>query len=153
MADSPKISSSLHLLTEEQAESFRKATAAFAKAFTSSTPPEDEPSPEVIERTARDRLTDEEVHDRKADRELRAEYAKKAFRLARCILIFWGAVVVLEGIWSAITGGKVQLLSDKALIAITAGATANVFAAFLGVIRGLFPGREKASKAPGTWRG
>ncbi len=32
-----------------------------------------------------------------------------------------------------------QMLSDNILIAITTGATINVLAAFLGVIRGLFP--------------
>jgi hypothetical protein len=32
-----------------------------------------------------------------------------------------------------------QVISDTALIAITTGVTVNVLAAFLGVIRGLFP--------------
>ena len=37
----------------------------------------------------------------------------------------------------------VQTLSDKVVIAITTATTLNLFAAFLGVIRGLFPsGKE-----------
>lgn len=32
-----------------------------------------------------------------------------------------------------------EIFSDEVLIAVTAASTLNLFAAFLGVIRGLFP--------------
>lgn len=38
------------------------------------------------------------------------------------------------------------MISDNALIAITTGVTVNVLAAFLGVIRGLFPPSESGKK-------
>ena len=102
---------------------------------------EDEPA-KIAERR-RDALIDEDIQDRQADRDLRKEYANKAFKLARDILSVWALVILSEGMCTIFTCGKVQLFSDKTMIAITAGATANVFAAFLGVIRGLFPVRSK----------
>jgi hypothetical protein len=98
------------------------------------------------ERSTVERLADEDIRDRQADRDLREKYAKKAFILACAILIFWGVIIITVGLWFGCSGEKVQPLSDKVLMAITAGATANVFAAFLGVIRGLFPGREKSHR-------
>ena len=112
----------------------------------SATPAKDVLDAELAERGGDERIVNEDVRDRQADRELRAKYADKAFRLARAILIFWALAMAVVGLWFGCSGGRVQILSDKVLIAITAGATANVFTAFLGVIRGLFPGRDKNNK-------
>lgn len=38
--------------------------------------------------------------------------------------------------------------SDQVLIAVTTGVTVSVLAAFLGVIRGLFPGKDERAPAP-----
>ncbi|MGT5125632.1 hypothetical protein ACRWGX_10645, partial [Escherichia coli] len=40
----------------------------------------------------------------------------------------------------------IQIFSDKVLIAITTAVTLNVFAAFLGVIRGLFPSGKSSGE-------
>jgi len=78
----------------------------------------------------------------KRDMRLRKEYAGKAYWLAVAGVVFWviafAAYAVVRGVW-----GK-EIFSDGIMISITAGATINVAAAFLGVIRGLFP----ASHAP-----
>lgn len=42
----------------------------------------------------------------------------------------------------------IELWSDQILIAVTTGVTVSVLAAFLGVIRGLFPGKDEPVPAP-----
>lgn len=73
----------------------------------------------------------------KRDMRLRKEYAGKAYWLAVAGVIFWVlaflAYAVVKGVWDK------EIFSDSVMISITAGATVNVAAAFLGVIRGLFP--------------
>jgi hypothetical protein len=68
---------------------------------------------------------------------LRKTYASKAFWLAASGVIFWCAIFATVAIVNIVKGRPV--LSDAALITLTTGATVNVIAAFLGVIRGLFP--------------
>lgn len=46
-----------------------------------------------------------------------------------------------QGVIKAVTG--IEMWSDKVIIAATTGVTVSVLAAFLGVIRGLFPNGEK----------
>lgn len=89
----------------------------------------------------RERLVAEKIEDHKANRALRNRYAGKAYNLACAGLIFWGLAVSGSGIAHSATGRS--MLSDSVLIAITTGATINVLAAFLGVIRGLFPASGK----------
>jgi len=102
----------------------------------------EEDTPASKERSTEERLTDEDIEDRKADRALRRDYARNACWLVVGILSFWAIIVLGVAIWSGCTGGRVRPLSDTVLIAITTGATANVFAAFLSVIRGLFPSKQ-----------
>ena len=92
------------------------------------------------------RLVTERVEDHKANRQLRNKYASKAYNLACGGLVFWGVAISATAIAYGATGR--QMFSDKVLIAITTGATINVLAAFLGVIRGLFPsgGEQQRSK-------
>lgn len=94
-------------------------------------------------------LIEQEVENHKANRELRNKYAGKAYDLACGGLVFWGIAISTNGIVFGLTGR--HMLSDKVLIAITTGATINVLAAFLGVIRGLFPspGKDKEEKKAG----
>lgn len=82
-------------------------------------------------------LIEQEVENHKANRELRREYAEKAYQLAKGGIAFWIIALSATGIVSAVSGK--QMLDDKIMIAITTGSTVNVLAAFLGVIRGLFP--------------
>lgn len=95
--------------------------------------------------TVKEDLFFEEVYNQKANRELRSTYADKAHELASGCIQFWGVLISANGIIYGLTGKL--MISDTALIAITTGVTINVLAAFLGVIRGLFPSdRTKIKK-------
>jgi hypothetical protein len=87
------------------------------------------------------RLVDQEVQNHIANRKLRENYSEKAYQIAKGGICFWIISLSATGIIFGITGK--QMLSDKILIAITTGATVNTLAAFLGVIRGLFPSNAK----------
>lgn len=67
---------------------------------------------------------------------LRETYANKAYKVAKYGLYWWGVVILLSAVGKGV--GK-DIITDKVLIAITTASTLNLFAAFLGVIRGLFP--------------
>ncbi|WP_249406297.1 hypothetical protein [Pantoea agglomerans] len=82
----------------------------------------------------------QDVEDRKSNRELRDKYAGKAYKVAKYGL-YWWAIVLLLSVVGKVVG--VELFSDSVLIAITSASTLNLFAAFLGVIRGLFPSATK----------
>jgi hypothetical protein len=87
------------------------------------------------------RLYYEAAEDMAANRVLREKYAGKAYDLSAGCISFWVVAVSAQGIMKALTG--VELFSDSIIIAITTGVTVNVLAAFLGVIRGLFPNGNK----------
>jgi len=83
---------------------------------------------------------EQDVADRIANRNLRAKFAGKAYKVAKLGLYGWAMLLIITIIGNVI---GVQTLSDKVVIAITTATTLNLFAAFLGVIRGLFPsGKE-----------
>lgn len=84
-----------------------------------------------------DVLINEEAENQKANRALRSKYASKAHDLASGCIQFWAVLISANGIIYVLTGK--QMVSDTAIIAVTTGVTINVLAAFLGVIRGLFP--------------
>ncbi|MFM0292788.1 MULTISPECIES: hypothetical protein [Paraburkholderia] len=117
-------------------------------AIPANSPNEDEPPASGSDAPRKDDnnvlLIEQEVENHKANRELRNKYAGKAYDLACGGLVFWGVALSATGIVFVLTGR--QMLSDKVLIAITTGATVNVLAAFLGVIRGLFPNASGAPK-------
>ena len=85
-----------------------------------------------------DALQYQDVEDRTANRELRQRFAEKAYKVAKYGLYWWAVVLLLSAV-GKITG--VEVFSDNVLIAVTSASTLNLFAAFLGVIRGLFPSR------------
>ncbi|EKJ3828924.1 hypothetical protein PG459_004345 [Salmonella enterica] len=78
----------------------------------------------------------QEVEDRIADRALREKFGDKAYKVVRKTLYGWSWLLA---IYAALKFRfQVEIFSDNVLIAITSAVTLNVFAAFLGVIRGLF---------------
>ncbi|HEI6739464.1 TPA: hypothetical protein SJ142_004029 [Yersinia enterocolitica] len=86
--------------------------------------------------TGADDIAPQLVEDAKSYRKLREVFAKKAYKVAKKSLYGWALLLFIQG-WFSLIG--VDIFSDKVLIAITTAVTLNVFAAFLGVIRGLFP--------------
>lgn len=83
-----------------------------------------------------DALVIQEIEDRKADRALREKFGDKAYKVVRKTLYGWAILLFCYGI-SKIWG--YEIFPNEVMIAITTAVTLNVFAAFLGVIRGLFP--------------
>lgn len=76
------------------------------------------------------------LENKKQNRELRKDFAYKAYEIACGCLSFWIVIVCLSAIVSFVTGRV--FLSDTALGIVTTGVTVNVFAALLTVIKGLF---------------
>ncbi|EEZ5179905.1 hypothetical protein C3U89_001956 [Escherichia coli] len=83
-----------------------------------------------------DNLNAQRAADAKSNRELREKFAEKAYKVAKYGLYWWATVLLLSATGRAM--GK-EIFSDEVLIAVTAASTLNLFAAFLGVIRWLFP--------------
>lgn len=69
-------------------------------------------------------------------RELRERFAGKAYKVVKYGLYFWGCLCFIYIIGNAC--GK-PVIHDDVMIAVTTATTLNLFAAFLGVIKGLFP--------------
>lgn len=105
---------------------------------------EDVPPASEIGREDRNRIIDEHVEDRKAERDLRKKYAGLAFRFAVGGVIFWALLLIWTGCATYYT--TKPPFSDNLLVAITTATSVNLFAAFLGVIRGLFPANGKKEK-------
>lgn len=85
---------------------------------------------------------DQENHEQKisnliADRQLRERYGFKAYKVVKKSL--WGWAILLAIYAACKFFYDKELFSENVLIAITSATTLNIFAAFLGVIRGLFP--------------
>lgn len=71
------------------------------------------------------------------DMDLREKHAEKAVGLAQVAVGCWIFLFALTGCVNLAQGR--QFLTDKALVTLTAGATVNVIAVFLVVVKGLFP--------------
>lgn len=93
-----------------------------------------------------DGLPREAIADRRANRWLRQTYARRAYGMAAVCIGMWMLILAIQGGIKALTG--IELWSDQVLIAVTTGVTVSVLAAFLGVIRGLFPGKDEPVPAP-----
>lgn len=106
------------------------------------------------ERVEKDRLESEVEHlkakyeAKRADIALRTKYAEKAFELASWAVWFWMVMFTATAITNT-TMGK-PALSDNALITLTSGATINVIAVCLVVVRGLFPTKQKREEKGGS---
>ncbi|AUU15527.1 hypothetical protein MC53_016570 [Proteus mirabilis] len=83
----------------------------------------------------------EDIEDRKADRALREKFGDKAYNVVKKTLYGW-AVVLITTAFCKLFFDK-EVFTDTVLVAITSAVTLNTFAAFLGVIRGLFPSNRK----------
>ncbi|WP_085166146.1 hypothetical protein [Gilliamella bombi] len=84
----------------------------------------------------------EEIEDIKANRELRDKYLFKAFKVVKKSLWGWAILLFVYGVVKFLTrheNGGFEIFSDQVLIATTSATTLNIFAAFLSLIRGLFP--------------
>ncbi|EHL6026559.1 TPA: hypothetical protein RMT45_001011 [Escherichia coli] len=103
---------------------------------------EDEPPSSEVS-TRGDNVTPQSVEDAKSYRKLREVFAEKAYKVAKKSLYGWAILLFAQG-WFSLIG--IQIFSDKVLIAITTAVTLNVFAAFLGVIRGLFPSGKSSGE-------
>ncbi|WP_067065636.1 hypothetical protein [Roseateles chitosanitabidus] len=97
-----------------------------------------------MDQVGADQLRFEITADMRSNRELREKYASKAYGLALACLALWAICVGAQGVVNAISG--IEMWSDQVLIAVTTGVTVSVLAAFLGVIRGLFPGKGQEAE-------
>lgn len=78
----------------------------------------------------------QQIENHKADRDLRERFGNKAYRVVKKSLYGWAILLIIYGLCKFF--GR-EVFPEKVMLAITAAVTLNVFAAFLGVIRGLFP--------------
>ncbi|MBP3195362.1 MAG: hypothetical protein J6M05_06825 [Cardiobacteriaceae bacterium] len=85
--------------------------------------------------TYRELFLQEEAENLRSYRQLREDFARKIFRIAVAILIFWSCISAF-----LIVGNffKISLMTEKQYIACTAGCTIYVFAAFITVVKGVF---------------
>lgn len=92
---------------------------------------------------SRSKLHDEKANDLIANRGLRDKYSFKAFKVVKKSLWGWAILLFVYGVTKFLTrhenNGGFEIFSDHVLIAITTATSLNIFAAFLSLIRGLFP--------------
>lgn len=112
--------------------------------------PDQDEQPEIENRLVErdDSELREKLKDQKAERKLRKKYAGRAFWFAVGGVSFWALLLVWTG--CATYYATKPPFSDNVLIAITTATSINLFAAFLGVIRGLFPTSGRRGKTEGT---
>jgi hypothetical protein len=94
------------------------------------------------EKRVRVSIKQEQFEREKADRQLRDKYSFKAFKVVKKSLWGWAILLFVYGVVKFLTRhekGGFEIFSDQVLIAITTATTLNIFAAFLSLIRGLFP--------------
>ncbi|MEI9697297.1 hypothetical protein MNY64_05155 [Moellerella wisconsensis] len=88
-----------------------------------------------------DSIANQNIKDRIADRALREKFGDKAYNVVKKTLFGWAVVLIATAFCKLFF--NVEIFSDTVLVAITSAVTLNTFAAFLGVIRGLFPSNRK----------
>lgn len=88
-----------------------------------------------------DAIQKETAANMRHNRGLRETYADRAYKLAEGCISFWVVMLGCQGVVKVVAG--VSMWSDNVIIAATTGVTVSVLAAFLGVIRGLFPNGDK----------
>jgi len=137
-------------LAEFDKPSFEIPPSAVPKAPEPGVPPQLEDVPPLSEqgrgdvnRLISEMIASQQVEDMKAERKLRKKYASLAFKFAVGGSLFWAFLLIWTGFASYYT--TKAPFSDNVLIAITTATSVNLFAAFLGVIRGLFPSNGKKS--------
>lgn len=79
------------------------------------------------------------------DMDLREKHAEKAVRLAEVAVACWIFLFAVAGVTNTAIGRP--FLGERELMTLTAGATVNVIAVFLVVVKGLFPPPRPQTKA------
>ncbi|MBI0037735.1 hypothetical protein H3T61_05790 [Gilliamella sp. B14384H2] len=105
---------------------------------------------EIEEKRVSVYIKQEQYEREKADRQLRDKYSFKAFKVVKKSLWGWAILLFVYGVTKFLTrhenGGGFEIFSDHVLIAITTATSLNIFAAFLSLIRGLFPSIKEDKK-------
>lgn len=104
---------------------------------------------EIEEKRVSVSIKQEQYEREKADRQLRDKYSFKAFKVVKKSLWGWAILLFVYGVTKFLTrheNGGFEIFSDQVLIAITTATTLNIFAAFLSLIRGLFPSIKEDKK-------
>ncbi|OTP80997.1 hypothetical protein B6D08_12340 [Gilliamella apicola] len=104
---------------------------------------------DIEEKRVKVSLQQEQFEREKADRQLRDKYSFKAFKVVKKSLWGWAILLFVYGVTKFLTrheNGGFEIFSDQVLIAITTATTLNIFAAFLSLIRGLFPSIKEDKK-------
>ena len=104
---------------------------------------------DIEEKRVKVSLQQEQFEREKADRQLRDKYSFKAFKVVKKSLWGWAILLFVYGVTKFLTrheNGGFEIFSDHVLIAITTATTLNIFAAFLSLIRGLFPSIKEDKK-------
>lgn len=104
---------------------------------------------DIEEKRVRVSIKQEQFEREKADRQLRDKYSFKAFKVVKKSLWGWAILLFVYGVTKFLTrheNGGFEIFSDQVLIAITTATTLNIFAAFLSLIRGLFPSIKEDKK-------
>lgn len=90
------------------------------------------------ERSPKEQRLLEEIANLKSDREMRKEYAQKAYEFAKYTIAFWAFLFFVY--FLSPPNGKP--LNDTALGIFTTACTINILAAFISIIKGLFPSKK-----------
>lgn len=91
----------------------------------------------------------ETLQDMRANRELRNKYSFKAYKIVKKSLWGWAILLTAYVLIKLLTKNEsnthgFEIFSDTVLIAITSATTLNIFAAFLSLVKGLFPSQDTA---------
>lgn len=104
---------------------------------------------DIEERRVSVSIKQEQFEREKSDRQLRDKYSFKAFKVVKKSLWGWAILLTIYASIKFFTrhdNGGFEIFSDQVLIAITTATTLNIFAAFLSLIRGLFPSIKEDKK-------
>ncbi len=89
------------------------------------------------DRTPKEQRLLEEIENLKSDREMRKEYANKAYSFAKYTISGWGLLIFVY-----VLAINPKPISETALGIITTGCTVNILVAFHAVIKGLFTSKN-----------
>ncbi|AKD37507.1 hypothetical protein I926_00885 [Pasteurella multocida subsp. multocida OH4807] len=80
----------------------------------------------------------EEIENLKSTREMREKYANKAYDFAAYTISFWAFLFLAY----FLSPHDKKPLNDTALAIFTTACTINILAAFISIIKGLFPNKN-----------
>lgn len=113
------------------------------------------PQPDTVN-NSEEKYSSEDLDDAKtrryyADTALRERYSFKVYKIVKKSLWGWAILLAIYGLIKFLTrnennGHGFEIFSDNTLIAITSATTLNIFAAFLSLVKGLFPSLKDEKK-------